>query len=86
MILKLYKEYIYSFIKNNEIKTAKIVSHDIMNSIDNLEYLDGIHLNKHSSEDKILLKYENEIKDNENPIERSDEYRKVIKYLKDNIR
>ena len=84
IILKIYKEYIYSFIKNNEIKTTKIVSHDIMNSIDNLEYLDGIDLNKHSSEDKILLKYENEIKDNENPIERSDEYKKVIKYLKDN--
>ena len=55
-----------------------------MNSIDNLEYLDGIDLNKHSPEDRILLKYENEIKDNENPIERSDNYKKVIKYLKDN--
>ena len=53
-------------------------------SIDNLEYLDGIDLNKHSPEDKILLKYENEINDNENPIERSDDYKKVIKYLKDN--
>ena len=83
-ILKIYKEYVYSFIKNNTIKTAKIVSHDVMNSIDNLEYLDGIDLNKHSSEDKKLLKYENEIKDNENPIERSDDYKKVIKYLKDN--
>ena len=83
-ILKIYKEYVYSFIKNNTIKTAKIVSHDIMNSIDNLEYLDEIELNKHSSEDKKLLKYENEIKDNENPIERSDDYKKVIKYLKDN--
>ena len=70
-ILKIYKEHVYSFIKNNEIKTAKIVSHDIMNSIDNLEYLDGIDLNKHSPEDKILLKYENKIKDNENHIERS---------------
>ena len=55
-----------------------------MNSIDNLEYLDGIDFNKHSSEDKKLLKYENEIKNNENPIERSDDYKKVIKYLKDN--
>ena len=83
-ILKIYKEYVYSFIKNNTIKTAKIASHNIMNSIDNLEYLDGIDLNKHSSEDKKLLKYENEIKDNENLIERSDDYKKVIKYLKDN--
>ena len=47
-----------------------------MNSIDNLEYIDGIDLNKHSHEDKILLKYENEIKDNENPIERSNNYKK----------
>ena len=83
-ILKIYKEYVYSFIKNNTIKTAKIISHDIMNSIDNLKYLDGIDLNKHSPEDKILLKYENEIKDNENPIERSDDHKKVIKYLKEN--
>ena len=66
------------------MKTAKIVSHDIMNSIDNLEYLDGIDLNKYSSEDKKILEYENEIKDNENPIERSDDYKKVFKYLKDN--
>ena len=83
-ILKIYIEYVYSFIKNTTIKTAKIVSHDIMNSIDNLEYLDGIDLSKYLPEDKILLKYENEIKDNENPIERSDNYKKVIKYLKDN--
>ena len=55
-----------------------------MNSIDNLEYLDGIDLNKHLPEDKILLKYKNKIKDNENPIERSDNYKKAIKYLKDN--
>ena len=69
---------------SDEIKSIKIISHDIMRSIDNLEYLEGTDLNKHSTEDKLLLKYENEIKDNENPIERNDDYKKIIKYLKDN--
>ena len=69
---------------SEEIESAKIVSHHIMNSIDNLEYLDGIDLDRYLTEDKLLSKYENEIKDNENPIERSNDYKKVIKYLKDN--
>ena len=69
---------------SNEIKSIKIISHDIINSIDNLEYLEGTDLNRYSTEDKLLLKFENELKDNENPIERSDDYKKVIKYLKDN--
>ena len=69
---------------SNEIKSIKIISHDTINSINNLEYLDGTDLNRYSTEDKLLLKYENEIKDNENPVERSDDYKKVVKYLKDN--
>ena len=82
-ILKIYKEF-DDILMSDEIKSVKIISHDIMNSIDNLEYLDGIDLNRYLTDDKLLLKYKNEIRNNENPIERSDDYKKVIKYLKDN--
>ena len=63
---------------SNEIKSIKIISHDIINSIDNLEYLEGTDLNRYSTEDKLHLRYENEIKDNENPIEKSDDYKKLL--------
>ena len=82
-ILKIHKES-DDILMSKEIKSIKITSHNIINSIDNLEYLEGTNLNKHLTEDKLLLKYENEIKDNKNPIARSDGYKKVIRYLKDN--
>ena len=61
-----------------------MISHDIMNSIDNLEYLERINLNRHSTEDKLLFKYKNEIEGNEKGIERNDNCKRVIKYLKSN--
>ena len=70
----------------DEIKTVKIISHDIMKSIDNLEYLKSEPLNKKSPEDKLLFKYGKEIEiggDYEKFI-KSDEYKKAIKYLRDN--
>ena len=56
-----------------------------MNSINNLEYLENNHLDLRSHEDKLLFKYGRNIviKDYEKFIKRSD-YKKVIKYLKDN--
>ena len=81
---------IYSESRNinysvQEIKTVKITSHDIMNSIDNLEYLENNHLDSRSPEDKLHFKYGRDIviKDYEKFIKRSD-YKKVTKYLKDN--
>ena len=86
-ILKIYSESPNIKYSTNEIKSVKIVSHDIMKSIDNLEYLEGEYLNKHSPEDKLLFKYGKEIgiefEDYEKFIKRSD-YKKVTKYLKDN--
>ena len=70
----------------DEIKTVKIISHDIMKSIDNLEYLESKPLDNKSPEDKLLFKYGKEIEiggDYEKFI-KSDEYKKAIKYLKDN--
>ena len=57
-----------------------------MKSIDNLEYLESEPLNKKSPEDKLLFKYGKKIEiggDYEKFI-KSDEYKKAIKYLKDN--
>ena len=84
-ILKIYSESPNIKYSIQEIKTVKITSHDIMNSIDNLEHLENNHLDVRSPEDKLLFKYGKDIviKDYEKFIKRSD-YKKVIKYLKDN--
>ena len=84
-ILKIYSELPDHVFATKEIKTVKIVSYDIMNSIDNLEYLEGTYLNRHLPKDKLFFKYEKEIEieDYEKFIKRSD-YKKVIKYLKNN--
>ena len=84
-ILKIYSESPNIKYSIQEIKTVKITSHDIMNSIDNLEYLENNHLDLCSPEDKLLFKYGRDIviKDYEKFIKRSD-YKKVTKYLKDN--
>ena len=69
------------------LETIKIISHDIIKDINNLEYFDGLTLNKEISEDKLLLKYENEITEEDNEIRNSENYKKIIKYLeKNNIR
>ena len=44
-------------------------------------------LNKEKNEDKLLLKYESEITEEDNEIRNSENYKKIIKYLeKNNIR
>ena len=69
------------------LETIKIISHDIIKDINNLEYFDGLTLNKEINEDKLLLKYENEITEEDNEIRNSENYKKIIKYLeKNNIR
>ena len=83
-ILKIYSEHPNIQYSINEIRTVKIVSYDIMKSIDNLEYLESKQLNKQSPEESFF-KYEKEIEidDYENFI-KSDDYKKVTKFLKDN--
>ena len=86
-ILKTYSEHPNIQCPINEIRTVKIVSYDIMKSIDNLEYLESEHLNNQSPEDKLFFKYEKEIKIDDDDYEnfiKSDDYKKVTKYLKDN--
>ena len=82
-ISKIYKE-VDVILMSEEIKSIKGTSHDIINTIDNLENIEGSKLNKYSTEDELLLKYQNEIKDNKNPIARSEDYKKAVKYLRDN--
>ena len=84
-ILKIYSESPNIKFSSHEVKTVKITSHDIIKSIDNLEYLESEYLNKLSPEEELLFKYGKEIviEDYENFIKRSN-YKKVIKYLKDN--
>ena len=85
-ILKIYNETYRIKYSIDEIKTVKIISYDIMKSIDNLEYLESERLNEHLPEDELLFRYGKEIKidDYENFI-KSDDYKRVTKYLKDNI-
>ena len=84
-ILKTYSETYKIKYSIDEIKTVKIISYDTMKSIDNLEYLESERLNEQSPEDELLFRYgkEIEIDDYENFI-KSDDYKKVTKYLKDN--
>ena len=85
-ILKIHSQHLDVKCPIEEIITAKIVSHDIMKSIDNLEYLESEPLDKRLPEDKLFFKYGKEIEiggDYEKFI-KSDEYKKAIKYLKDN--
>ena len=85
IILKIYSETPKIKYSINEIRIVKIVSYDIMKSIDNLEYLESELLSKQSHEDKLLFRYKKEIEidDYENFI-KSNDYKKVTKYLKDN--
>ena len=48
------------------LETIKITSYDKINDTDNLEYFEGLNLNKELNEDKLLLKYENEITEEDN--------------------
>ena len=78
IILKIYSESPKIKYSINEIRTVKIVSYDIISSINNLEYLESEHLNNQSPEDKLLFRYGKEIEDDEKFIKRSD-YKRVIK-------
>ena len=57
------------------LETIKIISHDIIKDINNLEYFDDLTLNKEINEDKLLLKYENVITEEDNKIRNSDNYK-----------
>ena len=65
------------------IITAKIKIHDVIKSIDNLEYLELTKLNL--PEDKSFLKYARDtvIKNYDEYI-KSEKYKKTVRYLKDN--
>ena len=82
-ILKI--EFTYATIRNKieNMVILKIKTHDVIKSIDNLEYLKSPKLTL--NDDKSLLKYcrELEIK-NYNECIKSDIYKKTVKYLKDN--
>ena len=56
-ILKIYKDF-DDILMSEEIKSIKITSHNIINSINNIEYLERTNLDGYSTEDKLLLKYE----------------------------
>ena len=66
------------------VNTVKINSHDIIEDVDNLEYFEGLNLNKELMEDKSLYKYQDEITEEERNIENSEKYKNIIKYLKKN--
>ena len=61
IILKIFSESPNIQYSNHEIKTVKITSHNIMRSIDNLEYLENEYLDLRSPEDKLLFKYGRDI-------------------------
>ena len=87
IILKIHKYKETTTHNNASLETIKIISHDIIKDINNLEYFDGLSLNKEINENKLLLKYENEITEEDNKIRNSENYKKIIKYLeKNNIR
>ena len=64
------------------VNTIKINSRDIIKDSDNLEYFEGLNLNKELMEDKLLYKYQDEITEEERNIENSEKYKNIIKYLK----
>ena len=82
-ILKIYTKYGNSRNTMKNTSTVKITTHDIIKSIDNLEYLENTKLNL--PEDEEFLKYGRDvvIKNHEEFI-KGDDYKKAIKHLKDN--
>ena len=83
IILKIYTKH--SDLRNimENIITAKVKTHDVIKSIDNLEYLELTKLNL--PEDKSFLKYARDtvIKNYDEYI-KSEKYKKTVRYLKDN--
>ena len=72
IILKIHKHKETTTHNMVSLETIKIISHDIIKDINNLQYFDGLTLNKEISEDKLLLKYENEITEEGNEIRNSE--------------
>ena len=63
--------------------TVKITTHDIIRSIDNLEYLENTKLNL--PEDEEFLKYGRDVViKNYDEFIKGDDYKKAIEHLKDN--
>ena len=81
-ILKIFKYRDYVTKIKDKVDTIKIKSHDIIKDIDNLEYFEGLNLNKELMEDKLLYKYQDEITEEERSIMNSEKYKNIIKYLK----
>ena len=81
-ILKIFKFRAYVTKIKDMVNTIKINSHDIIKDIDNLEYFEGLNLNKELMEYKLLYKYQDEITEEERNIENSEKYKNIIKYLK----
>ena len=81
-ILKIFKYRDYVTKIKDLVNTIKINSHDIIKDIDNLEYFEGLNLNKELMEDKLLYKYQDEITEEERNIENSEKYKNIIEYLK----
>ena len=82
-ILKIESSYGTIRNKLENMVILKIKTHDVIKSIDNLEYLESPKLTL--DDDKSLLKYcrDLEIKNYDEYI-KSDIYKKAVKYLKDN--
>ena len=83
IILKIYA--IHKDLKNTmeNIITAKIKTHDIIKSIDNLQYLELTKLNLPG--DESFLKYGRDVViKNYDEFIKGDDYKKAIRYLKDN--
>ena len=82
-ILKIYARHAISRNTMENIIIAKIKTHDIIKGIDNLEYLELTKLNL--PEDESFLKYGKDVViKNYDEFIKGDDYKKAIKYLKDN--
>ena len=82
-ILKIYARHAVSRNTMENIIIAKIKTHDIIKSIDHLEYLELTKLNL--PEDESFLKYgKNVVIKNYDEFIKGDDYKKAIRYLKDN--
>ena len=82
-ILKIYARHAISRNTMENIIIAKIKTHDIIKSIDNLEYLELTKLNL--PEDESFLKYGKDVViKNYYEFIKGDDYKKAIRYLKDN--
>ena len=77
-ILKIHKYINTANFNKPPLETIKITSYNIIKDIDNIEYFDGLKLNRELNEDKLLLRYENEVTEEENNIRNKENYKKTI--------